>query len=81
MNPHYARHYKSKFIVSHYTWQALSREKKMRNLLARNFSREIRCEKCEKSVLSKLANFSENRRDSGQKNPKKLLVWKPEIKK
>ena len=33
-----------------YAWQALSREKKTRNWLARNFSQEMRCEKCEKFV-------------------------------
>ena len=43
-----------------YAWQALSREMKTRNWLARNFSREIRCEKCEKFVginLSNVTNF------------------------
>ena len=38
----------NKALIVYYAWQALSREKKTRNWLARNFSQEIRCEKCEK---------------------------------
>ena len=51
-------HYASPFHNGHYAWQALSREKKTRNWLARNFSQEIRCKKCEKFLGISLAIFT-----------------------